>query len=67
MSFVQGCVSGVDLGGKEVTVEGAVSDDLDGFMVSDDADQGEKKPKMGEAGRGRGGEGERCFWACQLQ
>lgn len=40
VSFVQGCVSGVDLGGKEVTVEGAVSDDLDGFMISDHAGQG---------------------------
>eukprot|EP00752_Nemacystus_decipiens_P007502 g6703.t1 len=39
VSFVQGCVSGVNLSGKEVTVEGAVSDDLDGFMISDDADQ----------------------------
>ncbi|CAN0425461.1 unnamed protein product, partial [Hapterophycus canaliculatus] len=37
VSFVQGCVSDVDLGGKEVTVVGAVSDDLEGFMVSDGA------------------------------
>ncbi|CAM9358203.1 unnamed protein product [Pylaiella littoralis] len=39
VSFVQGCVSDVDLGEKEVTMVGATSDDLDGFMISDDADQ----------------------------
>lgn len=51
VSFVQGCVSDVDLGEKEVTMVGATSDDLDGFMISDDADQGEE----GRNGTGRGG------------
>lgn len=55
VSFVQGCVSGVDLGGKEVTVEGAVSDDLDGLMISDDTDQGKRKEGKYE-GRGGGGQ-----------
>lgn len=52
VSFVQGCVSGVDLRGKEVTVEGALSDDLDGFMISDDADQGERRRSKYEGRRG---------------
>lgn len=41
VSFVQACVSDVDLSGKCVSVEGAVSDDLDGFMISDRADESE--------------------------
>ncbi|CAB1104784.1 unnamed protein product [Ectocarpus sp. CCAP 1310/34] len=41
VSFVQGCVSNIDLDGKGVTVAGATSDDLDGFMVSDNADESE--------------------------
>ncbi|CAM9279335.1 unnamed protein product [Ectocarpus sp. 6 AP-2014] len=39
VSFVQGCVSNIDLDGKGVTVAGATSDDLDGFMISDNADE----------------------------
>lgn len=38
VSFVQARVSDVDLGSKEVSLEGALSDDLDGFMISDNAD-----------------------------
>lgn len=38
VSFVQARISDVDLGRKEVSLVGAVSDDLDGFMISDNAD-----------------------------
>lgn len=38
VTFVQARVSDVDLGSKEVSLEGALSDDLDGFMISDNAD-----------------------------
>ena len=41
VSFVQACVDGVDLAGKKVSVVGALSDDLEGFMVSDNADESE--------------------------
>lgn len=41
ISFVQGCVSDVDLKEKRVSVQGAVSDYLDGSMVSDNIDERE--------------------------
>lgn len=41
VSFVQACVDDVDLAGKKVSVVGALSDDLEGFMVSDNADESE--------------------------
>lgn len=41
ISFVQARVSEVDLGEKVVSVMGALSDDLDGFMISDDVDESE--------------------------
>lgn len=41
VSFVQGCVADVDLADKEVSVVGALSDNLEGFMVSDNADESE--------------------------
>ena len=41
VSFVQACVSGVDLQAKKVSVVGAVSDDLDGFVISDNQEERE--------------------------
>lgn len=49
VSFVQGCVSNIDLDGKGVTVAGATSDDLDGFMISDNADESEDRLGVGSA------------------
>lgn len=42
VSFVQACVDDVDLAGKTVSVVGALSDDLEGFMVSDNAGESER-------------------------
>jgi demethylphylloquinone reductase len=39
ISFLQAAVSDIDLTGKAVTVTGAVCDDLDGYVLLDDADQ----------------------------
>ena len=41
VSFVQAYVADVDLAGKKVSVVGALSDDLGGFMVSDNDDESE--------------------------
>lgn len=41
VNFVRACVSDVNLNAKEVSVTGAISDDLEGFMISDNADESE--------------------------
>lgn len=43
VSFVQASVFDVDLRAKEVSVVGAVADDLDGFVISDNKDESERE------------------------
>lgn len=44
ISFVQARASEVELSKKEVSLVGAVADDLDGFVVSDNAEASETPP-----------------------
>lgn len=45
VSFVQACASGVDLERKEVHLAGSIADDLDGYVVSDKADESKLTPR----------------------